>query len=181
MNWIAYAIVLYGLAALQTTLAAVVEIRSVRPDLLLLAAAYYALAARPGDALLAGWLAGLVSDLCGMGLVQGNNVGVGALSFGLAAWVVVKARDLTFREHLGVYLMIVSGWSVLATTAATGWLAWRTGTWGGSDGLSAGSVAATAFWNALYCAFLAPYVHWLLRRFRWRLGLNPAPTYRSRG
>lgn len=171
MRWIAFAILLYCVAVVQTTVAPMLTLHGVWPDFLIIVAVYYALAAAPTDAMLACWVIGLVIDLTGSSYLRDGNVGVGALSLGLIALLLVKLRDLTFRDSVWtalfftflakLMLSVLSGVHMIYLAKAQARL---------------GDVIIVGFYSAVYTAVLAPYGHWLLRRLRGPLGVGV--TYR---
>jgi rod shape-determining protein MreD len=175
MHWVAFAILTYVLCAVQTTLAAFIEIHRVRPDLLILVAVFYAMMARRGDALLACWILGLAADLNGLSFHDRGAVGLHALVYGLCALLTCRLRELVFREHLFTYVVAVVAWTLIVAAAEGAHLAW---TLRAGDRFSAHMIFGV--YTAAYTAFLAPYAHWLLRRGRGALGLESVRAFRAR-
>lgn len=175
MRWVIFAILVYVVCVLQTTLIGLVEVHRVRPDLLVLTAAYVGLVARRHDACLAAWCLGLAADLCGMSFRDRSGIGPHALAFGLAALITVRVRELVFRDHLLTYVACAAAWTLLAYAVEAVHLSWALRRW---DLLGAWMTAG--LWTAAYTALLAPYAHWALRRARPLLGLDAVRTYRVR-
>jgi rod shape-determining protein MreD len=176
MRWIAFIILACLLIVLQTTVAPFIAVHSIRPDLMVLAAVYYALMARRRDALLACWCLGFAVDLNGLPLSAHSTVGVSALAYGLAGLLVVRLRELTFPEHVLTYVVIVTAWTFWTDLASGLHLMWRL-----EQPERFANFAVRAGYAALYSAVLAPYAHWLLRRLRNVLGLGAVRTVRVRG
>lgn len=167
MRWIAFAILLYCVTVVQTTVAPMLKLHGVWPDVLVIVAVYYALAAAPTDAMLACWIVGLMIDLSGAGYLQHGNVGIGALSLGLIALLLVKARELTFRDSIWtalfftfsakLILSILTGVHMIYVAKAP---------------VRLGEIVTVGFYSAAYTAVLAPYGHWILRQLRGPLGVG---------
>ncbi|MFQ5430032.1 MAG: rod shape-determining protein MreD [Phycisphaerae bacterium] len=175
MRWIAFAILLYLITVLQTSAVPFLAVHTVRPDLMVILAVHYALLAPAADAMLACWCIGLVIDLAGMSYAQHSNVGVNALALGLLGLFIVKVRELTFREspvtQLAFALIVKLALALLVGLHMLYVLdAWD----------RFGEVLTTAIWSAVYTAVLAPYAHWVLRRFRRVLGVGVAHRLRVR-
>jgi rod shape-determining protein MreD len=175
MRWISFVILLLFVTVLQASVAPFVAVHTIRPDLMIILAVHYALAARGSDAVLAAYFIGLAIDLTSLGFAGDANVGLHALAFGLIATAIVKLRDLTFRESvvtqflftfaaklllslmIGVYLLYVLklefGWREIITVGA---------------------------YTAAYTAVLAPYGYWFLRGLRRPLGIGTTHRLRVR-
>jgi rod shape-determining protein MreD len=173
MPWIAFAILLYVVTALQTTLAPLLAVHTIRPDLLVIVAVHYCLAARATDALFACWFVGLAMDLTSLGYQNHSTVGLHALLLGVIGWVVVKLRDLTFRDSIWTQLFFT--FSVKFALALLGGVHML---WVLKDRSRLPEVVASSLYAAIYTAILAPYGHWLLKRLRGPLGIGA--TQRSR-
>ncbi len=55
MHWVAFGILLYCVTAVQSAVVPLVAVHTIKPDLMMIVAVYYALTARSRDALLACW------------------------------------------------------------------------------------------------------------------------------
>ncbi len=175
MHWIAFAILLYIVTVLQTTVAPFIAVHTIRPDLMVIVAVHYALLARAHDALIACWLAGLAIDLTGLSYQTHSNVGVHAFSLGLLALVIVNVRELTFRESAVTQLVLTFA-AKLALAMLVGLHGlWAIGAWDRLD-----EIVSMAVWAAVYTAILAPYGHWILRRLRTVLGIGVTHHLRVR-
>ncbi|MBX3395856.1 MAG: rod shape-determining protein MreD [Phycisphaerae bacterium] len=177
MRWLPFAILLYVTTVLQTAFAPFIAIHTVRPDLMLILAVYYAMHARRYDALIACWIIGLVTDLAGTSYTeQGySNIGVSAMAFGIIGLIVVSMRELAFRESAATQL-ITTFLAKLALNLMVGsHMLYVLDDWGRFPG-----VFTVAFWHAVYTAGLALYGYWILRQMRFMLGVGLADTLRAR-
>lgn len=161
MRWYLLAIFAYILAVAQTTL---FEPRllglnafgvDVRPDLLLLVALFVALNVSPGTAFVAAWALGMVE---GLSLHAGEGpLGVTALVFALAGWLVCLARPyLASTRILTQVLLALVVVSAVRLPQQMG-LLWLTDQ--SADGLF---LLRRSLGDAAYSAVLAPYLMWLL-------------------
>jgi len=175
MRWVAFAILLYIALALQSAAAPFVAVNSIRPDLIVIVAVHYALAARTYDALLACWCLGLAVDLVSISYRGHANVGLHALVLSLLAMPIVKVRSFFFRDSVFTQL-VFTFLAKLALDLIVGMhMMWAVG-----DSSRWGEIAAAAVYSAIYTAVLAPYGHWFLRRFRGVLGIGASHTLRVR-
>jgi rod shape-determining protein MreD len=175
MRWVAFAILLYVVIALQSAATPFVAVNSIRPDLMVIVAVHYALAARAYDALLACWFIGLAVDLVSMSYRGRANVGLHALTLSLLAMPIVKVRSFVFRDSIFTQL-VFTFLAKLALDLIVGMhMMWAIQDWS-----RWGEVAATAVYAAIYTAVLAPYGHWFLRRLRGALGIGASHTLRVR-
>jgi len=174
MHWIAFSILLYVVTVLQTTVTPFFAVHGIRPDLLVIVAAHYALTARPQDALLACWFIGLAADLTGLGFAKHASVGAHALALGLMGLLVVNVRELTFRDSVvtQLFFTLVVGAGQFLLVGLYFWYAVAN-----RPALSA--VVLSGLYSAIYTALVAPYGHWLLRRIRGQLGLGAVGRVRA--
>jgi len=173
MHWIAFAILTYLIVVVQAAAVPFVEVHTIRPDLLVIVAVYYALAARTYDALLACWLIGLAIDLTSLSYTEHANVGLHAFSLGLIAFVIVKLRDLTFRDSVITQLIFTFVAKLALSLLAGVYMLYVVHA---PDRF--GEVLVTGAYAAVYTAILAPYVHWFLRRLRNLLGIGASHRLR---
>lgn len=175
LHWITFIVVLVVVTALQKTLAPFIAVQAVRPDFMAILAVHYALAARPSDALLACWGVGVAIDLTSLSYADAPNVGLHALSLGLIALAIVWVRDLTFRESV-VTQLVFTFLTKLALVVFTGaYMLYVVPT-----PRRFGEILLSGFYAAVYTTVLAPYGHWLLRRFRNILGIGSTHRLRVR-
>lgn len=166
MRWIAFAIIIYLVLVLQTAVAPLLALHTVWPDLMVIAAVWFALLAKPPDAMLACWIIGFAMDLAGLSYHGYSNLGIHALGLGLVAMVIVKVRDFTFRESVASQLFYTF-FTKLALSAIVGLhMLYVVGELGRT-----GEVMTRGVYEAIYTAALAPYGHWLLRQVRGPLGI----------
>jgi rod shape-determining protein MreD len=156
MKWASFAI-LAGLAVVvQTAAVPRVEIQSVRPDIMFILAAHYALWGPWPDAAIAAWILGLAADL-----QSADRIGLHAMCFGLAAWGIMRIRQIVFRDHAATQIVVTLVFTILTQLIIQLYRRW--GAAGPRDGM---------FWSAVltgvYTAIFAPYLHWFLIRLgRW--------------
>ncbi|MBI4580564.1 MAG: rod shape-determining protein MreD [Planctomycetes bacterium] len=161
MRWSSFAILTASAIVLQTSATPLIQIQSVRPDLMLVLAVHYALWGPWPDAAIAAWIIGLATDL------QSNDrIGVHALCFGLAAWGIMRIRQVVFRDHAITQVLIT-----LAFTAAVHALVGLYRLWGTT--VSEGGIVWPALMTGVYTAVCAPYLYWLLIRLSRWTGLRP--------
>jgi rod shape-determining protein MreD len=176
MHWITFVILLVIATALQKTIAPFVAVHTIRPDLMVVIAVHYALAARAQDALLACWSVGLAIDLTSLSFSGAPNVGLHALSLGLIGLVIVKLRDLTFRESVATQIFFTLAAKLILSLVTGAYLLYVV-----RDGTARfGEVVLTGAYAAVYTAVLAPYGHWILRRLRNLLGIGTTHRLRVR-
>jgi rod shape-determining protein MreD len=171
MRWVMFILFVGLLLTLQSAVAPRLALFGLRPDWLLVAVVFFALHARVGDAVLGAWLIGAGADLMSL-----ERLGLMALTYGLAAVLVLSIREYLFRERgrtqfgltLLVCLLVQLGWLVYRRMAYDPALSVL------SD-LVFHSVAAS-----VYTAVWAPLFHWaVLQRPGW-LGV-PRPRYTYAG
>jgi rod shape-determining protein MreD len=170
MRWIPFAILVYLVIQLQTTVGKVLTVQQtaigpIGPDLAAIVAAFLAIHLRgAADVGLACWALGLAVDLAtGSGVGAVTKVGPMALTYGLAGMVVYRMRDAFFRER------IVSQALLALAFAGTAHLLWvflqamLVGQWRFWWGATQQAVAL-----AVYTALAAPLGYRLLERVqRW--------------
>jgi len=166
MRWIPFIILLYVAAVAQTTIAPVVEINTIRPDVLVVVAVYYALFAPRYDALLACWFAGFLIDLTSIGYATHSNVGVHAISLGFVGILIVGLRDYTNQDSPFIQMLYCMVAKLSMAAVAVFHMAYVLG-----DEAPWTRFIAPGVWEAVYTGLLAPYAFWVLRRFRASLGL----------
>ena len=175
MRWIGFVILLYVVTVLQSTLAPFIAVHTIRPDIMVIVAVHYALLVRGYDAMLACWCIGLATDLAGLSYPSDSNVGVNAFSLGFIAIVIVKVRELTFRDSAVTQLVLTFLTKLTLALIVGVHMLYVLDEWH-----RFGEVATAAVWAAVYTALLAPYGHWMLRRFRGALGIGLPDRLRVR-
>jgi len=156
MKWVPFGILAGLTIVLQTSATPYVEVQSIRPDLMLILAVHYALWGPWPDAAIAAWILGLVVDLQSL-----DRIGIHALSFGLAAWAIMRVRMVVFRDHAATQIVITLLFTILIQVGVALYRRWGAPPQGGA-------ILWPALLTGLYTAMCAPYVHWLLIRMsRW--------------
>jgi len=173
MRWIPLLVILYLAAVVQTTIAPLIEIKSIRPDLVIVVAVFYALYAPRYDAMLACWCAGFLIDLTSVGFQTHSNIGVHALGMGLVGILVVALRDYTVQDSPLGQMMYCLLAKLLVTAVAVTHLAIVLE----AEGVMR-RLLMFGLWEAVYTGLLAPYAFWALRKLRGTLGFAPSRQYR---
>ena len=172
MRWIAFAIILYLVAVLQTAVAPLLALHGVWPDFIVITAVYFALVAKPADARLACWIVGLTADLLTLSFEGYSNVGIRAISLGLTAVFIVRVRDFFFRESVWSQLFFTFGTKLVVDVVVGLHMLYLVGEMNRFTELF-----SLAVYQAVYTAALAPYGHWLLRQLRGPLGVGATPRW----
>lgn len=173
MHWVAFVILLYVVAALQSAAVPFVAVNTVRPDLMVLVAVHYALAAKQYDALLACWFTGLAVDLSGISYQNAGNVGIHALAMALIAWPIVKMRSFILRDSILTQLLFTFAAKLGLDLLVGLHMMYAIGDWSRLK-----EVTTAGLYAAIYTAVLAPYGHWFLKRLRGVLGIGAAHRLR---
>jgi rod shape-determining protein MreD len=175
MHWIALVILMYVVTALQSAAVPFIAVNTIRPDLMVIVAVHYALAARTYDALLACWFFGLAIDLSGISYQTHGNVGIHALALGLIAVPIVKMRYFIFRDSVLTQLFFTFA-AKFAMDFLVGLHMMRAiGDWSRMR-----EVVVQGLYAAIYTAVLAPYGNWFLKRMRGALGIGVTHRLRIR-
>ena len=168
MRWVVIAIlgyvciVLEALFFRQGLLAIRIDGQWIRPDLLLVLGLFLALHLESHEVFVVGWCFGLASDLVSVA----GRLGVGALLFCLVLYLISLLRKGFFGTRVLAQFLLCLGavfivhWAWFLATAGLNAAPLRT--W---------QVAEQAALDALYSAFLAPYLFWLFARLRGPLRL----------
>jgi len=173
MHWLRLTIVLIIVALLQVTVAPALEVRHVRPDLLLLVAVCIAVREPLGGrsrwhAFWTGWLAGLAVDVFSAG--SPLPFGSTALVFGLVAIGMSKLGEELFLESAIAQILVLAPACLAAHLAlAVALLAFRGG--------HAGATLGRGFWTAMYSALAGPVVFAVLGRFERFLGMRSRRSF----
>lgn len=162
MRWILWICLAALVVATQTTLAPQVQIGGVRPDWPFLLVVAISLTARVNHALYASAMVGLFVDL--------NTVvplGVFAFCYGSVSLLIVKVRELLFRDALLTYVLV----TLFASLLAQAMIALLRITQEGA-GQYEGFVAVEALGTAMYTALWSFPAHWLYLKAGRLLGLT---------
>ena len=133
------------------------SVKGARAEVLLALACFAALFAKEArQGLLACWLIGAMKDLASAG-----PLGLHALLFVAAGWIVLEIRSVLFPESPLTQLAVAF--------VATCWIhaAAATAVALGAGGIPLGVVLLKTLLSALLTAVLAPVLHALLRSARW--------------
>jgi rod shape-determining protein MreD len=168
VRWVVVAILAYVCIVIEQSLfrpgLLAIEIggSSVRPDLLLILGLFLALHLESHEVFVVGWCFGLASDLVSVT----GRLGVGALGFCLALYLISLLRKGFFGTRVLAQFLLCLG-----AVFIVHW-AWFLATAGlNAAPLQTWQVAEQAALEALYSAFLAPYLFWLFARLQGPLRL----------
>jgi len=168
VRWVVVAILAYVCIVIEQSLfrpgllAIGIGGSSVRPDLLLVLGVFLALHLESYESFVVGWCFGLASDLVSVT----GRLGVGAFLFCLVLYLIGFLRKGVFGARVLAQFLICFGavfivhWAWFLATAGLNAAPLRT--W---------QVAEQAALDALYSAFLAPYLFWLFAMLRGPLRL----------
>jgi rod shape-determining protein MreD len=167
MRWLTFLVLMVTALILQSALAPRIEVLGVRPDWLLVVVVFFSMHASARDALLGAWLTGACADLLTV-----ERFGVLALSYALAAMLVLSIREYIFRGYgwpqflvtLGVCLFVRMGWAVYHHAAYDPARSLVT------------ELTVVAFLASLYTAVWAPLLNRALLPW-WRMLGLPRPVY----
>lgn len=154
--------------ALQTTLAPRIEIRTVRPDWLLLLAVYLALHAPRRQAVVVAWTLGFLAELLTL-----ERMGWISASYALAGWSLATLRDALTAESIVTEIVaaVVIGFVVFGAWSTIRALV---------DGAAAGGVLqgwAEALARAVYTALSMVPLHLLHRTTALMLAFFRTPRH----
>lgn len=168
MRWTVFAILAAITIVCQTTLVQMLftfnlTVGDIDPDWMFVLAVYYALWGPWPDAAIAAWILGLVMDLSSLG-----RTGLLAFCYGAAAWAIIRARHVVFREHPLTQFLITLLFGLGVQLAVVLYDRWMV-----ENGAVPGAWRA-ALLKAVYTAAFAPLLHWVLLRLSFLTGLRPA-------
>lgn len=159
MRWLTFMILVAAALTLQSAVAPRLEVFGARADWLLVVVIFFGLYAPAGDAVFGGWIIGIAADLMTI-----ERLGLLALSYALAAMLVVAVRDYLFRDRAVTQFILALTVSLILRAA---WLIFRRVLYGPS-GASLWECSADLVWASLYTAAWAPLLGAiLLGRSHW--------------
>ena len=182
MRWVGFGIFAYLFVMIQMTLGNILildrlAMGPVGPDFMVIFALFIAFNARDViDAMIAGWVLGILIDLTTCG--GGSCVGPMAILFSLMSWVVFSVREGLYSERAltqmivaGIFCIITHGlWITIQSLVAFD-LSWG----------EYGSLLLQVLLSAVYTAVLTPMVYFGLILARgYLLGSLPRRGTRSR-
>ena len=159
MRWLTFLILAVLTVSLQSTIAPRLAWGGATPDWVLVLVVCYGLHAKSDQAIVAGWVAGVLADLMTI-----ERFGLLSLSYGLVAAAVCGVRSLVFTSHPLTHFCVTG---VAALLVRFGWSAYRAAT-----GLPVEPVWELG-WACVYTAVWAPPVHWVLLKMPRVLGFRP--------
>ncbi|MDB5297883.1 MAG: Rod shape-determining protein MreD [Phycisphaerales bacterium] len=174
MRWLPFFILAYIVLGLQLGVGAFVSWQGAQPNLVLIAAVYVAVNAPRDAGLFGAFLLGLGQDLIGA-----HPPGLYALSYGLAALLVVGSRQLAYNDHpLSHLALALGGGLITAVVLYVHGLIRPPGqplpTDGGEVLPALRPGLGMLLLGALYTAALAPLALWLLGKTKPIFGFRSA-------
>ena len=160
MRWFSFAILAVIALVLQTTVVPRMEIQLIRPDLVFILAVHYALWGPWPDAAIAAWILGFIASL-----QSADPVGIQAFAFGLAAWCILRIRQVLFRDHAMTQLLLTLCFMFAIQLIIGLYRRWAMAP-------AEGGFVWPALMTAVYTGACAPYLHWVLIRLSWLTGLR---------
>ncbi len=169
MRWLTFMIFTVVVLTFQSAFAPRVELFGIRPDWLLGVVVFFAMYARPSDAVAGAWIIGACGDLMTI-----ERLGLLALSYGLAAMLVTSVREYLFRYY-GVTQFVVT--FLVCLLIRVGWTVYRRVLYGPVDPLLI-ELMTDCLLVSLYTAAWVPLMHKvLLSVSRWFGIVRPRYTY----
>jgi rod shape-determining protein MreD len=165
MRWLPFLILAYVVLGLQAGIGPFVRVQGATLDLALIAAVFVAANAPREPALLGAFFIGLSKDVLSM-----EPLGLYALSYGLVGLIVVSARQVAYGDHPLTHFVLTLGGGLL--TAIILYIHGRLRPIAPApapDGQPLPAVAVSLgllLLTVLYTAVVAPFVLWLLSRFK---------------
>jgi len=168
VRWVVIAILAYVCIVLEALffrpglLAIRIDGQWIRPDLLLILGLFLALHLESHEVFVVGWCFGLASDLVSVA----GRLGLGAMLFCLVLYLISLLRKGFFGTRVLAQFLLCLGavfiihWAWFLATAGLN-----------AAPLRIWQVAEQAALEALYSAFLAPYLFWLFAMLRGPLRL----------
>lgn len=173
MRWLPFFILAYITLGLQLGVGEFVSFRGAAPNLVLILVVFIAGNAPRDAALMSSFLLGLFQDMIGA-----QPLGLHALAYGVAGLLVAGSRQVTYGDHPLTHFFLTLGVGLL--TAVLFWVHGLIRPPGQPLILNGGEVLPAIgmsggihFMTALYTAFLAIPLLWLLAKLKPLLGFRP--------
>ena len=170
MRWFNFTIMLFAALVMQVGMARLFGLgrQRIMPDLLLMLVVILAFRGSHGQAPLAGWVLGLIKDLSSQSPLGGY-----AFAFGLAAWGIVRLRELFFGDNPMslMFITFVAGFLVEQFVLI---ICLLKNIFTGED---YGTLSTVIAFSTLLTAALVPYGQWVVMRFHRQLGLPRQRRY----
>lgn len=171
MRWLTFFVLAVAMLVLSSAVAPRVTFFGIWPDWLLVTVLFFALYARPLDAVLGAWILGALADLMTV-----ERLGFLALSYALAALLVASLREYLFRYRPAVQFVLVFSVSLLLRLV---WTLYRGVLYDSGQSLG-GIVFVDWLLGSLYTAAWAPLMFKVLLSMSRSLGI-PQPRYTFAG
>jgi rod shape-determining protein MreD len=170
VKWLTFAVCAVGILTLQTTLAAHVELLSVRPDWVFVLVVFFALYCPRSEAFLAAWVLGFAVDLLSI-----ERMGLMAITYATSALLVNGVREFVFLKSAMTHFMATLGgclvlnamlgvYRVVALDSYAGWM----------------HVALEGVGTSIYTAVWAIPIHHFLVKASGLLGVRDTVSARPR-
>jgi len=159
MRWLAFAVCAVVGIILQTTVADHLAISHVKPDWMFVLAVFFGLYSSRRDAVLAGWILGLLVDLTSV-----ERFGLMSGAFALAALLVNAVRHVVFLKNAVTHFIVTVCAGLILQAALSGYHVF---TYASADG-GWSELLLERTVHALYTGLWAlPVHHGLLKCTRW--------------
>ncbi len=171
MRWTTFGIIVVMLLTLQTTIAPLVQVFGARPDWLFVGVVYFAMYARPRDAVIAAWIIGFCADLMTI-----ERMGLISFSYAISALGIISIRQYIFRYRALTQFTMTFCTCLLVQTV---WLVYR-------RLMLPNAKSIVVDWSvgvlvvSLYTGLWAPLLHKLLLKLSKPLGIS-RPRYSHAG
>jgi rod shape-determining protein MreD len=167
MRWLPFFILAYIMLGLQVGLSGYGHVLSGRPSFVLLALVFVAMNAQRTAALVACFILGLLQDL----LTQQSPLGLNAICCTLVGWFIVSTQEIVDRHHFltHIVLALLGGLLYAVLMYTHGWLYFG---WLKSSLKLPRPAGVPLVVGAMYTALLAPFVLFLLLRFKRMFGFR---------
>ena len=165
MRWLPFAVLAIVVIVCQTTFVqTLMAIREIWPQWVAILAVHYVLWGPSPDAAIAAWILGLLVDLQ---TASPHPVGLYAFSYGLVAWLIIRVRQVLFRDHPVTHAVVTLAFTFAVQMMAAAYCWWKQRI----------PIDNEMMWHAFlfagYTAIWAPCLQWVLIKLQRWTGLGP--------
>lgn len=153
MRWVMFMVFITIVLTVQVTIAPRLSFFGQHPDWLLVIVIFFALYARPYDAVVGAWIIGVGADIMTI-----ERLGLLTFSYAIAAIIVVYIREYLFRYHPITQFILTAAVCFLLQL---GWLIYRRVIYEPIAFLPV-EFLGCVIWSSLYTACWAPLIHKVL-------------------
>ncbi|NOZ21265.1 MAG: rod shape-determining protein MreD [Planctomycetes bacterium] len=171
MRWVRFLILVLVVCMIDTTLMPRISLAGMRPDIALIFVMFISLNTTPVNAVPAGWLMGLATDVYSVG-----PTGLNALILSLCAGFISGAKDLVYKENPFVQLLLAVIVAIFSNGVYLTSIVLSPDTSVGSPG----GVAFRMLCAVVYTSLPAPFLLLVLRLLKRWLGIGDKITLEPR-